>query len=371
MQNLKTKLLTISVIIPVRQDSDFKPALKALSKIDYPSKLFEIIVVYGSLPSKQRNKAVLKAKGEILYFLDNDSEIEKRAFKRVVDIFLGKIKQVKISQTRGFSVFPDWLSKLIIKHFFSGKIYKGEIAVVGGPNVWWGKETFWVSIAGAVMESFFIHTLMAARYRPIGDIHRVTEKELILCNLAIRKDVFNKVGAFNENLYPNEENELLNRIHKAGYQLIYHPGVLVFRPHRASLKSLLGAFLHYGQGRMEQVRVEGLWQSLPILVPLVFFLYLLVLPFYYQWWLLFPLLLYLIMAFGSALGYFQRRGKFYLIFFLPMVFLINHLAYAVGCIYGLTTSLKQRRKRGNKIKIKVVKIKSFREDWRSSDFKLY
>jgi len=353
----------ISVIIPVKPGRETKAVIEALSQVDYPPEFVEVFISYGFSPSRQRNEAVKIAKGEILFFLDNDSEIEKKAFKRVVATFSGRETPIKIPQTRGFSLLPHWLCDLIIKRFFSRAVYKGEIGAVGGPNIWWRQESFWASMSGIVLESFFAHYLMAARYRPIGLVHRATEKELILCNLAIKRDIFKKVGGFNETLYPNEENELLNRIKNAGYQLVYHPGILVFRPRRETFKELLNAFFHYGRGRMEQVRVEGPWYSFPFFFPLILLIYLLVLVLFHPWWAFLPILIYLMAGLGSALGFAQRRRKPYLAIFLPLLFLIVHLTYAFGLLWGLVTDLEKKKKIGKRKKIKVVKLKSFRESW--------
>jgi len=353
----------ISVIIPAKPGIKIGRAVNFLSKVDYPEKFVEVFVAYGFNPSRQRNEAVKKTKGEILYFLDSDSEVKKDAFKKSVLVFSGRIASFRILQARGFSFFPQWLNRLIIQKFFSGIIYKGKIGVVGGPNVWWRQESFWASLSGIILESFFSHLQMAARYRPIGEIHRASEKELILCNLAVRRDVFQEVGGFNEILYPNEENELLNRIEKAGYQLIYHPGVLVFRPRRETFKDLLIAFFHYGRGRMEQVRIEGVWQNLLFLLPLIFLIYLLGLLFFHSYFFLLPLIFYFGMAFVSALGFAARRRKPYLVVFLPPFFLIVHLTYAFGLIRGLFTDFEKRRKKEKEKRIKVVKIKSFGKSW--------
>lgn len=363
MTKENTNYPKISIIIPVKPKKEIKIVLEALRQVDYPFELIEIFVSQGFNPSRQRNEAVKQARGEIIYFLDNDSEIEKRAFKRAVATFSGKKTSVRVPQARGFSFFPEWLSDLIKERFFSGTIYKGEIGVVGGPNVWWREEPFWASIAGTILESFFAHSKMAARYRPIGLTHRANEKELILCNLAIRRDVFKKSGGFNEVLYPNEENELLNRIEGMGYQLIYHPGILAFRPRRESFYKILNAFFHYGRGRMEQIRVEGIWQSLPLLAPLILFLYLIGLVFYHPWFAFLPLILYFGLGFGSALGFAARRKKPYLAIFLPLFFLTAHLSYAIGFLYGVMTNLDQTKRRQRRAKIKVVKVKGFGKKW--------
>jgi len=368
---LKKKLPKISVIIPVRPGEKTIKAIESLRRVAYPANLIEIFICFGFNPSKQRNEGVKKARGEILYFLDNDSEPERQAFRRTVNAFFGRMTPVKLAYVRGFSLLPGWFSNLIVETLFSRAIYRGEIGVIGGPNIWVKEESFWSSMAGIIFESFFASLKMSSRWRPIGDCRRVDEKELILCNLAVRRDVFKEVGGFNETLYPNEENELLYRIDKLGYQLVYHPGVLVFRPRRESFKKILKTFFHYGRGRMENVKVAGFLPSLPLFLPLVLLGYLVGLVFYcvatsfafHPWFAFIPLILYLGMGFGSALGFAARRRKAYLAIFLPPLFLIAHLSYAFGLIHGLVTDLEKRKQRGIKEKIKVVKLKGFGKNW--------
>jgi cellulose synthase/poly-beta-1,6-N-acetylglucosamine synthase-like glycosyltransferase len=359
---LKKKLPKISVIIPVKPGRKVS-ALEALTQLVYPPELIEVLVARGINPSRQRNEAAKKARGEILYFLDNDSEPEKQAFRRVVNAFSGRMISVKLLYVRGFSFLPGRFSDLIVEMLFSRAIYKGEIGVVGGPNIWVKEESFWSSMAGIIFESFFASLKMSSRWRPIGECRRVDEKELILCNLAVRRDVFKKAGGFNEMLYPNEENELLFRIDKLGYQLVYHPGVLVFRPRRESFKKILNTFFHYGRGRMENVRVAGFLPSLPLFLPLALLCYLIGLIFFHPWFAFLPLVLYLGMGFGSALGFATRRKKPYLAIFLPPLFLIAHLSYAVGLLYGLATDLEKKKRVVRKRKVKVEKIKNFNTRW--------
>jgi len=232
---------------------------------------------------------------------------------------------------------------------------------VGGPNIWEKKESFWQAIAGSIMESFFAHFLMAARYRPIGPPHRSSEKELVLCNLAIPRDVFLALGGFQELLYPNEENELLNRIEKAGFQLLYHPAMTVARPRRQNLKEIILAFFFYGRGRMEQIRIEGIAKSLILLIPAIFIIYLLFLPFYHPWFGFLPLVIYFVMAFSSALGCATRKKKYYLVVILPWVFLGVHLIYALGLLAGLATNFAKKSQKNRQQAVKIEKIKKFAE----------
>ena len=179
----------------------------------------------------------------------------------------------------------------------------------------------------------------------------------------MKRSLFRQLGGFNESLFPNEENELLNRAEKAGYQLVYHPGVLVFRPRRESFKDILKTFFRYGRGRSEQIRIEGFWQSLPLFLPVIFLFYLLSLFFYHPWFAFLPLLLYFSLGLGSSLGFAARRKKPFLAIFLPLLFFIVHLSYALGFLCGLATDLEKRQRLGRKAKIKVLRKKRFGQSW--------
>ncbi len=77
-----------------------------------------------------------------------------------------------------------------------------------------------------------------ARYRKVGRPRATSEKELILCNLLARRDALLELGGFNEKLYPNEENALMDELQKRGGKLLYDPELIVYRraaPHLPGL----------------------------------------------------------------------------------------------------------------------------------------
>ena len=354
----------ISFIIPAREVGDAKPALKAIKRVDYPQNKIEVLLAEGRNPSRQRNLAVQKAKGELVYFLDNDSQPDKQSLKRAVAVFQGERTRYHHPRGRGFSLLPAFLSRLLGQLFFTGQIYRGEVGVVGGPSGWFGSETFWQGVSGSVFESFFAYFKMVSRFRPVGEPRRCTEKELVLCNMVAQREIFIKVGGLNESLYPNEENEFLNRVDRDGYQLIYHPGVVVQRPQRSSLGEILQTFFRYGRGRMEQVKTEGLMANLLYLAPLGLGLVVLALPWFKGLGSLL-MLVYFVLGAWSATGYALRRGRPYLILIVLPVIFFSHLAYAGGLSYGIFTNLHPQRLEVRKKKVVVRRLKSFAGDWYS------
>jgi len=111
--------------------------------------------------------------------------------------------------------------------------------------------------AGAPLEQVFARVLanwlaFGPQPRPLCRVARYvrpSEKELILCNQFARRQALLDLGGFNEALYPNEENALMDELQKRGGKLIYDPQLLVHRRPRSSLKSFARMLMTYGRGR--------------------------------------------------------------------------------------------------------------------------
>src|SRR5207253_2896434 len=79
---------------------------------------------------------------------------------------------------------------------------------------------------------------------------------------------------FNEALYPNEENALMDELQKRGGKLIYDPEFFVYRRPRASLRAFAKMLMTYGRGRAEQFRLHPTAGSMLNFVPPLFCVYL-------------------------------------------------------------------------------------------------
>src|ERR1700741_3102494 len=83
-----------------------------------------------------------------------------------------------------------------------------------------------------------------------------------------------ELGGFDEALYPNEENALMDELQKRGGLLIYDPELIVHRRPRHSLKAFCKMLMTYGRGRAEQFRLHPTPGSALNFVPPLFCLYL-------------------------------------------------------------------------------------------------
>ncbi|HEY3346804.1 MAG TPA: glycosyltransferase [Nitrospirota bacterium] len=293
----------ISVIIPVKPGGRVR-SIDALKAVDYPRDRMEVLVAEGRQPSVQRNAAARQATGEILYFLDDDSLVTPELFK------------------------------VAAKRFDDPKV-----SVVGGPIITPPTDSFLQKSFGLALSSPFGGSTIRARYKKLGAERPGTENELILANLAFRRDVFLAAGGLNEKLYPNEENELMNRLQDEGHIFLYVPDAFIWRSQRTSYKLYCRQVFTYGRGRMDQnyAHPEG-FKPLHM-APSLFLLYTLSMPFICWKPYLLPfgayLALNLIASAASAV-----EGKSPLQFFvMPFMFLTLHLGYGAGFLRGLIKGL--------------------------------
>ena len=314
--------LTFSFIIPVKPGGHVA-ARESLHRLEATPDSFEILVAEGCSPSRQRNSAVQAARGEILYFLDDDSQVTPDTLATCAAIMLDE-----------------------------------SVAVVGGPSLTPAGDTPLQQLFGSALSSVFGAGANRNRYRAVGDIRSTTDNELILCNLAIRRKIFLEAGGLDERLYPNEENELLDRIKAGGHTLIHVPRMAVQRSQRGSLRLFIRQMFSYGRGRGQQTLIAGPG-SFTSFIPLFFLLYLTCLPFaatiqparvpLYGYLALD--ILFSIQAVAAS-GSFCRIGLFFL-------FPVMHLANGCGLLSGLLSGKGSAADKTSVQSITISRIKEF------------
>jgi succinoglycan biosynthesis protein ExoA len=296
----------VTIIIPARPDEGEVTALAAAQALDYPADRLEIILARGKQPSVQRNAALRAARGEIIYFLDDDSLAQPGNLRRAIEHFR-----------------------------------QPQVQIVGGPNLCPPAAPFLEQVFALVLGSWIAFGPSRARYAKVGAERATSEKELILCNLLGRRESLLQHGGFNEALYPNEENALMDNLQNAGGTLLYDPELFVWRRPRRTLRAFAKMLLNYGRGRAEQFRTTPTLGSLLNFVPPLFVLYLLVaLPLAFCWpWVLAPLPLYVLAILAQTLALVPGGGLVQSFCALPFL-VVTHVFYGIGFWRGLFTKLK-------------------------------
>lgn len=300
---MSTRLPTISIIIPARPEQAELRALQAVEQIEYPRDLLEVLVARGRQPSVQRNHALQVARGDLVYFLDDDSEPRPSNLLRAAAMFA----------------------------------QDPCLQVLGGPNLCPAEAPEAEQVFALVLSSWLAFGPSRARYAPVGPPRPTSEKTLILCNLMARRNTLLELGGFDERLYPNEENALLDAIQRRGGRLWYDPEFVVYRRPRPDFQKFARMLLTYGRGRAEQFRRLPTLGSALNFAPPLFLLYLGVLVVglplrwwrgTWAWWGWSPLGLYGLLLFIHGIHLWLRQPW-------RRVWRVTLLAVAAHGLYGL------------------------------------
>ncbi len=184
-----------------------------------------------------RNRSVGAAAGEIIYFLDDDTVVPADFAQKALSVFLTNPESV----------------------------------CIGGPNLSPKTSSPLQRAADFLLRSPLGAGPMRVRYSVHGPTRKAPGWSFMLCNLGIRREVFERHGlAFPEHCAAAEENLLLWRIENKIGPLLYCPELFVYHERRARLAPLCRQIFRCGQGRMQITRIE--WRSLhpATLAPLAF-----------------------------------------------------------------------------------------------------
>lgn len=294
-------LPSVSIIIPCPPGTKPK-AVEHIKNLDYPTGKYEIIVEEGYNPSAQRNRGIQKAKGEIVGFTDDDCLMN-----------------------------PNWLKNAI--QFFGDE----SVGVVGGPNLTPENSSFLPYCFGLGMGSYFGAASMSTRYEKKNVSGEITEQNLIFNNMFVKNEIFKKGLLLNEVLFPNEENEFLNRVAKSNYKLVYTPEVYVYHPRKEALKGFAKQLFGYGTGRAHQTTIQPDSFKILYLMPTIFVLGLLSLPLSIAFnsnpatkIILLCLGIYSLISIITSLKIAIKEKKIAILPVMPLIFFIIHVAYGTG-----------------------------------------
>lgn len=316
------------IIIALNEEKALPDLICSIKNQSYDHKKTEVIFVDSMSTDRSR---------EIM-----DEFIRENDFWRVI----GR-KNPKVIQASGWNTALDCVDGDIIirldAHAYLPEdfVERNVKCIEEGHEICGGKvknqianESAWSAIINVAENSMFGGSVAAFRHKDtVGYVPT-------LAFAAYKREVFETVGRFNENLLRTEDNEMHYRMRQAGYRLFYNPEILSFRETRPTLRKLL-----------HQKYMNGYWVGLTIsvcpgclsiyhLVPLGFVLagaitgLLMCIGIWQLSALLWGayLLVTVIMSLFAVFG--ERRFNVYY-FLLPILFLLLHVGYGIGTLTGI------------------------------------
>ena len=329
------KKIFVSIVIPVIKINDFlrKETIPALLKQNYDN--LEIIIITDKSskekfpktkiipswpktgPADKRDLGVIKAKGEIIAFLDDDSYPEKNWLKKALQIFNSK---------------------------------NNNIAGVCGPTLTPPHNSLQQKASGYVW-STWLGSGGAGTYRA-DIVPRREVDDYPSVNLLVRKEDFLKIGGFDSHFWPGEDTKLCHDlVYKLGKKIIYDPEVLVYHHRRAVLKPHLQQIGRYALHRGHFIRILPKTSlRLGYLIPSFFVLWLfggpilifllelfslcsLSIPLYLLYLLTIGLYCFLLLITGIKIYLKEKNIKLALLSMLAIF--ITHIVYGTLFIKGL------------------------------------
>lgn len=160
---------------------------------------------------------------------------------------------------------------------------------------------------------------------------------------AYRREVFERIGLFDEELVRNQDDEFNFRLTRAGGKIWLDPQIKSVYYSRASLRGLWKQYSEYGFWKVRVIQKHGRPASVRHLVPMLFVLALgvgagLSLLTRSGWWFAAVIVPYVIANFIASAIVAAKNGWRY-VFLLPLAFATMHLAYGTGFVAGMMRAL--------------------------------
>lgn len=332
-------MIEVSIIIPCRNEkAHISEVLDSILANDYPKDKLEVIVSDGM--SEDGTRSIVEEyarKYDFIRLIDNPKKIAPTALNEGIRLARGKI----IMRMDAHAIYPpDYISKLVssLKKLDADNVGGMWETVPGGPGL---KAK---AIALALSHPFGVGN---ATYRLKNSNNDPIETDTVPFG-CYRRDVFDRIGLFDEELSRNQDNELNERLKKCGGKIFLIPDVKIKYFARDSYSKLWKMFYQYGYygplvdkklGRPTRIRryIPSLFVlslSVPSLVGLFY-------PksFYIS---TFVLILYIFLCVMFSILLSIKMSNIFIGFALFLSFITSHVSYGIGYLCGAINFYKKK-----------------------------
>ena len=321
--------MIISVcVVAYNEERALPDLLECIKSQDYPHDKIEVVLIDSM--SDDTTKTIMKRFSDEnkdfknIQVLDNPGKKQAMGWNVAIKNYRGDA----ILRVDAHASIPFDFVRKNVEVLESGEFVSGGIR----PNII-QEKTSWKETLLLAESSMFGSS--AASYR------RSEKKSYVksVFHGAYKREVFDNVGGFDEQLGRTEDNEIHYRIRKAGYKICYSPDIISYQHTRSTLKGMLKQ--KYGNGYWVALTLKVCPGCLSFyhFVPLCFVIGIIGVsilkaigyPFFsYLMWGMYWLCSVL-MSFIAVKG--QKKNLYQLS--LPILFFLLHVSYGIGSLVGM------------------------------------
>lgn len=337
-------LPVVSVIIPCRNEGKFiHQLLDNVLAQDYPRHLLEVIVVDGQ--STDETPAIIQSfckQHSFIRYLVNPDKTVPHALNKAIRESSGEY----VVRMDVHAEYPrEYISKLV------DAVTKYNYDNIGGvcETVPSGDKCQAKAIAYASSHPFGVGN----SYFRVG-VKEPKEVDTVPFG-CFRRDLFDKLGLFDEDLVRNQDDEFNARIINNGGRIVLLPDLIIRYYARDSLSKLSGMFYLYGFFKPLVNLKLGKPATLRQFAPPAFVLFALLFPLTVAftsiaWYVyIFTLSVYMLMnLFFSVIIAAKHQNTMKCLWWLVISFLVIHFSYGWGYLNGTATFVIARKSIRNK-----------------------
>ena len=326
--------IEVSIIVPCRNEvSAIAATVDSIRSQDPIDGDFEVIVADGMSDDGTREiLSQLAAADPRIIIVDNPEGIVSTGLNRAIRQAQGNI----IIRMDAHTIYArDYVRRCV------EVLNETNADNVGGPWVARGEGLIGRAIAAAFGSGFAVGGARSHDCQYQG----IVDSVYLGC---WRREVFERVGFFDEELVRNQDDEFNLRITRQGGKVWQSPRIKSVYSSRSSLRGLFRQYLQYGYWKVRVLQKHKIPASVRHLVPAAFLVALAGLPvvaLWYEvvWWLWGGLIgLYLTLLLLASFVTAHREGN-ELVLYLPSIFACFHIGYGLGFLHGILDFVILRR----------------------------